>query len=188
MSALYLNYPQKPHELSDDLESFVHVIIWLWSRFQDHTLATNPTSLETFVMSTYLAIRFSGNGYYLGSALKEDFMCRGTFIRKFGPEVRLNSRNSPAFEKLVQDLLRLCQSFYVSCVDWQDIEKYSDDNAGPSDSPVAALGGPKVTFDHAALLKCIDDALARRDWIAGDKLDDHFEHMLITGQYDLLQD
>ncbi|KAJ3559565.1 hypothetical protein NM688_g266 [Phlebia brevispora] len=36
LSALLLQYPWKQHELSDDLESFVHVLTWLAARFHRH--------------------------------------------------------------------------------------------------------------------------------------------------------
>ncbi|KAJ3543935.1 hypothetical protein NM688_g5800 [Phlebia brevispora] len=45
LSARLLQYPWKPHELSDDLESFVHVLTWLALRFHEHQF-TPPACLQ----------------------------------------------------------------------------------------------------------------------------------------------
>ncbi|KAI0785644.1 hypothetical protein C8Q75DRAFT_324340 [Abortiporus biennis] len=47
VSALLLYYPNKQHDLADDLESFVHVIYWFCLRFHDHNL-TRTTLLGSY--------------------------------------------------------------------------------------------------------------------------------------------
>ncbi len=51
MSALLLKYPKKPHQLSADLESFVHLINWLTIRY--YVDWENPSELSGHVSTVY---------------------------------------------------------------------------------------------------------------------------------------
>ncbi|TFY58446.1 hypothetical protein EVG20_g8145 [Dentipellis fragilis] len=86
MSAILLKYPRKPHELSDDLESFVHVLTVMALRFSVHSLSSwtieevwqgsmyeeaqkHSPGLEEFINMVYNS-ECMVNGYAVGGSNK----------------------------------------------------------------------------------------------------------------------
>ncbi|EKM56996.1 uncharacterized protein PHACADRAFT_119131 [Phanerochaete carnosa HHB-10118-sp] len=91
-SALSLRYPRKPPSLADDLEAFVHVILWFACRFHLHDHSPdpedsskaacikanvdNPALLSMVYVFFYFQKRVGG-GYYKGGAAKYKAILRG---------------------------------------------------------------------------------------------------------------
>ncbi|KAI0792408.1 hypothetical protein C8Q75DRAFT_804797 [Abortiporus biennis] len=53
MSALLLNYPHKRHEVSEDLESFIHLINWFALDYHEHNLAMTPVDFTHYLKYMY---------------------------------------------------------------------------------------------------------------------------------------
>ncbi|KAI0649723.1 hypothetical protein C8Q79DRAFT_343436 [Trametes meyenii] len=53
ISGALLNYPNKPHLLSDDLESVYHILNWCALKYLPHNLTQKPASLAAFMNMHY---------------------------------------------------------------------------------------------------------------------------------------
>ncbi|OBZ73979.1 hypothetical protein A0H81_06531 [Grifola frondosa] len=71
MSALLLKFPKKPHEVSDDLESFVHLINWLSFQYHEQTMK-DPGVLNEELRSIYDQFVTNAEGYDIGGLRKLD--------------------------------------------------------------------------------------------------------------------
>ncbi|KAJ3559199.1 hypothetical protein NM688_g481 [Phlebia brevispora] len=113
LSALLLQYPKKPTELADDLESFVHVITWLAFRFHEHKttipICLNPDCDVATVRAAngsndalsaqkneFFDASFEQDGYHLGPRAKYQQIKEGKppcrLVDKTGPLSRLLDR------------------------------------------------------------------------------------------------
>ena len=108
MSALALNYPRKPSELADDLESFHHVLCWMGIRYHKHNLTGNLPELEPLIRTYYEAYRHGADGSFYGSTAKYDAMVEGRVPIRLDPETCANLRN------LLQKLVGLCSIHYAA--------------------------------------------------------------------------
>ncbi|OBZ73978.1 hypothetical protein A0H81_06530 [Grifola frondosa] len=70
MSALLLQIPTKPHQVSDDLESFIHLVNWLTFRFHENTLSRRPVRLGTTMFDMYDDFDTSSDGFDIGGDAK----------------------------------------------------------------------------------------------------------------------
>lgn len=111
MSAILLNYPKRPQQLSDDLESFVHLINWLTLRF--HIPCQRIEELSGHLYLTYEISTPSEDGYDIGSITKLKNM------RKGDPGFLLGVVQSQILQQLVEDLAEMCKEHYSSL----DLEK-----------------------------------------------------------------
>ena len=53
MSALLQHYPNWPHGVPEDLESFMHLLNWCILKYFEHRLSSNPDALASFLRTTY---------------------------------------------------------------------------------------------------------------------------------------
>ncbi|TFY61088.1 hypothetical protein EVG20_g7188, partial [Dentipellis fragilis] len=112
MSAVLLQYPRKPHELSDDLESFVHILTVMALRFYFHTLSSwtfeevkngslywktpeHSTRLENFINGVYNEESMD-HGYAVGGSHKMARLCLGD------PGVKWQNSDSPLISLLTK--------------------------------------------------------------------------------------
>ncbi|KAI0782041.1 hypothetical protein C8Q75DRAFT_811974 [Abortiporus biennis] len=115
ISSLLLYSPAKQHELSDDLESFVHVIHWFCLRFHSHDLTGSPTRIASRLSSVYLACS-KINDYDVGG--EEKLTCMKTGKPCFTlQETSVNE----GLRLLVDKLSELCKEHYAT-VDFQALE------------------------------------------------------------------
>ena len=137
MSGLALQYPLKEISLSDDLESFVHIIKWFALRYHQHsvrdTIRDNVENSSTEHICLILSLHMQATyfqdvlsrGFHIGGAAKID-----SFKRK-EPEFELDpDQASPAFDKLVRELHALCFEHY-QLVNWAELDRLHD-AASPS--------------------------------------------------------
>ena len=108
MSGMALNYPRKPFELADDLESFIHVLCWLALRFHTHNLTYDPSQLETVVYSHYEIFTQNADGCVYGSSAKYDAMAEGRVPFRLDPQACANLRD------VLQELVDLCKIHYAA--------------------------------------------------------------------------
>ncbi|KIP08662.1 hypothetical protein PHLGIDRAFT_126863 [Phlebiopsis gigantea 11061_1 CR5-6] len=137
MSALLLQYPKKPVELADDLESFVYVIVYMALRFHIHDM-TDPGLHKDLNFDELAAINggnenlatrvhglFTENwaceGGYRGGGMTKIWIIKSDMLpldlRKLG------NQTSP-LSLLMQRLYRLLHYHYLA-IDYPQMAKYS---------------------------------------------------------------
>ncbi|KAJ3491200.1 hypothetical protein NLI96_g876 [Meripilus lineatus] len=104
MSALLLKFPDKPHQLSDDIESFVHVINWLILRF--HVDWTTKSHLQG-ALHPYTEHERTPKAD-VGGEMKFEKLLSG--LSPFHAVYN----NSPALKSLSESLAMMCQAHYLS--------------------------------------------------------------------------
>lgn len=114
---MILKYPTKPHWLSDDLESFVHVLNWLALRFHRHDI-TDSDDLMKHVHSHYESFRPTPGGFDVGGDGKHAAIMEGR------PPVRLTDPAPNQFYEFLQRLTRLCQQHYTALYSSGKLRKY----------------------------------------------------------------
>ncbi|KAJ3485952.1 hypothetical protein NLI96_g4573 [Meripilus lineatus] len=105
MSALLLCCPKKPHQVSDDVESFVHVINWLTLRFQ---VSSTPEAIDCS-LKMYEECRRTKKGFDVGGIIKLDNIRGGG-----GPGFNLDNIQPPALKDVAQKLWAMCRRHYSS--------------------------------------------------------------------------
>ncbi len=171
LSGLVVYYPAKSYELSDDLESFVHVLVIQLLRYHKHSMTRTPSSLYKHVMHKYLSTD-GVTGYQTGQPTKITHMQDGRVS-----DVLLRKKdNSPPFLDLLTSLVLLCQRHYQLL----DTEKMEDClrfrpftkvplkdlyNGREEDSPLR---------NHDAMIAAFEVACNSSGWIS-DKIGDQFE-------------
>ncbi|KAJ3491197.1 hypothetical protein NLI96_g877 [Meripilus lineatus] len=104
MSALLLQFPRKPHQLSDDLESFVHVINWLIVRFH---IQWSPGFIEG-AMLPYKEYERTLDGDDIGGRTKLNQMRTGH------PNFSPDEVDPPKLGQLAHALMKICKEHYSS--------------------------------------------------------------------------
>lgn len=123
MSSLLLNFPKKPLQLSDDLESFIHVLYWLTIRFQVHW--PHPANAWSIV-DAYEEARRTDDGYDVGSWQKLSNMQQGT------PGFHLALVKSKPLASLIRKLSQLCKAHHAS-LNWErDLKPYTSKDLAES--------------------------------------------------------
>ncbi len=152
MSSLLLNFPKKPHQLSDDLESFVHILIWLTIRFQTHW----PGTVELWcVVLAYEDATRTSDGFDVGSSAKLDNMRRGE------PGFNLEHIHVPPLAKLIENLVQMCKQHHAS-LDWEkDLKPYTS---------VDTAKAFEMVYEWSAKNKRADMGDAEADLDAGDEV------------------
>ena len=162
MSGLALQYPLKEISLSDDLESFVHIIKWFALRYHQHSVrdiirdkVENSSTehicliLSLHMQATYFQDVLSG-GFHIGGATKID-----SFKRK-EPEFELNPDHaSPAFDKLIRDLHTLCFEHY-QLVNWAELARLHKHLVPSTKTKAPSKKPSSVQRQSVAFLECED--------------------------------
>ncbi|EKM51324.1 uncharacterized protein PHACADRAFT_151998 [Phanerochaete carnosa HHB-10118-sp] len=130
MSGPLLEYPLKPNELPDDLESFIYVLELSVLRFHDHSLTTHPfppdtphrvtgAPLRNSALARFVGVKFDAadetdDGYVVGGAQKILHMQLGV------PGFTMTEESSPLWA-LLQGLYKLGREHYatVDVDDWR---------------------------------------------------------------------
>ncbi|KAJ3481126.1 hypothetical protein NLI96_g7879 [Meripilus lineatus] len=175
MSAMLLKNPAKPHHVSDDIESFIHVINWLTFRFHidwtDEKFAGFPNALQHFIDH-----HRDEKGVDVGGGAKFTNLTSGS------PGFVVDLVKSPALRTLVGLLVDMCKEHYSSpdAAKWlyKDSEEVEDGevfSAGlfpeEEDSAIlpirvrAATGKPLLN-NHNHLLRSLRSAL-KLPWTPG---------------------
>ncbi|KAJ3558956.1 hypothetical protein NM688_g624 [Phlebia brevispora] len=142
LSALLLKYPLKPNQLSDDLESFVHVVAWLALRFHEHEYTPEYASnLESDVITAnedndelrdfkayYFDWRGKKQGHDIGGRHKMGQINSGRL------DVQFTNTRSP-LAKLIKRLFLLLQQHYQA-VNFAALEVYNLKVRGQSKKPL----------------------------------------------------
>lgn len=116
MSALSLKFPYRRHGLSDDLESFLHVIAYLTMRFHESIYSRNPTRVKQVINFIYEEQYQEQNGLYTGGGTKYDEIIGGCYPASIVPLFSLG------LGRLITELLELCSDHY-KCIS-EEITKW----------------------------------------------------------------
>ncbi len=100
-SALSLMYPWKPYRRSDDIESFIHVYLYLVVKYQ----ITDVTSLQELVTTFFEGVSLV-HGFKVGGDQKRYF-----FIAS---ELPFKLPYNPALQELLDTMVALCSHSYKS--------------------------------------------------------------------------
>ncbi|CCM06472.1 uncharacterized protein FIBRA_08739 [Fibroporia radiculosa] len=131
MSALLLKDPHKRHEVSDDIESFVHLTNWLILRFHPHNLSgkSHRQLLLDYVTLTYDK-HISKDGADVGGDQKLIHMRNGEV--GFYPKAQV-------LEDLTRSLAEMCKDHYATLTSYtQRLEGRED-----SKTPTLIVGKPQ---------------------------------------------
>ncbi|PIL36451.1 hypothetical protein GSI_00140 [Ganoderma sinense ZZ0214-1] len=145
-SAVLGRYPRKPYEVSDDIESFIHVYHYSVLRFH----RTNKTeSLQDHISLIYeRAVVRAEDGAHLGSTSKFDHMCMATSFIK--PE------DNRSLQLVLNQLAKIYSQHYATIDEQEYKRKYS-----PSFDPTkAAAARPASNEDQdsdAKFMAAFDD-------------------------------
>lgn len=104
MSALLQQNPRKLCAVSDDMESFVHVVKWLALKYHKH--GCMPSLLESYVFNVYEDFALE-KGTYIGCSAKLNEMQHALW------SYRLES-GEQSLEHLIIQLLGLCKEHYAA--------------------------------------------------------------------------
>lgn len=115
MSALRQKYPKKPYDVSDDIEAFVHVILWCAIRYLVHDRLENLTLANLF-WGTFECYIQSSDGSLTG--------CPGKWHTVKGgcPPIHLAEEHS-ILQDIISMLLEVCRNHYAS-LDLKEYKKY----------------------------------------------------------------
>ncbi|RPD53029.1 hypothetical protein L226DRAFT_494022 [Lentinus tigrinus ALCF2SS1-7] len=128
-SALSLQFPDRPHELSDDIESFVHIYHYCVLRFHQ-TSFYFQYQFENFVMRTFEDVRIrESDGAEIGGDSKLSYMTEFADPRLLVP-ISVN----PTLRELLTDIRDLCREHYAA-VDIKSLRE-AYDPPSPPPSPV----------------------------------------------------
>ncbi|GBE81226.1 predicted protein [Sparassis crispa] len=146
MSALLLKYPYKRPEVSDDLESFVHLVRWLALKYHPHSLSGSAL-LQQHVEITYDSCVRTQSGHYVGGHEK--------FLHLKGGMLPFAVSGNPALTNLLNSLAQLCHEHY-SAVDIDALESLA-----PKKSTGTALQPESFTYEGEMPEGFSDDHLKR---------------------------
>ncbi|KAH9903267.1 hypothetical protein C8Q73DRAFT_785869 [Cubamyces lactineus] len=160
-------YRSKPHVLSDDLESVMHILNWLALKHLPNADTANRHLLAGRIMNIY----DPPTPRYLGSSFKWQYVSEGFrfFLHKYP--------STHPFIFLLDELTAICKTHYerlpveslIEAAEKDTLESVCVDGIAAADG-LPPLKPPLGT--HSAILAAFDKALRQRDWPKLVKLDD----------------
>lgn len=204
MSGPLLMYPIKPHWVSDDLESFIHVMDFLTLQYHNHTLTEEPKKApaEPFddddSLSSHVLLFFYDERSKKVEERRYAVGGKGKFIIYQSDQEPYRLIEPSMFSQLLKALHALCRKHYNSTAVRELPDKYSafattfsteplepsdfldwlDDK--PKERPKAPFA-PDPLNDHKDICKFLDVALASTRWTSDDKFKDEFAELQFVG-------
>jgi hypothetical protein len=157
------------HTLTDDLESFLHVLSWVALRFTPHGLST---AALTHLLDSVFDHSYEDDGFARGGNIKS-----GCLI---GGQVTKSNFRQEKLSKLIKVLTATCAVRYEDPPSDEDLKLYRDYQLQQSDLPLHPLIMSSVAARYEQrmaglgssdwMIKTFDDALAdRNSWPSDDK-------------------
>ncbi|CCM06473.1 uncharacterized protein FIBRA_08740 [Fibroporia radiculosa] len=159
MSALLLKDPKKRNEVSDDIESFVHLINWLMLRFHPHNFSAD--GLRHHVKQEYEDHYIDDDNAKIGGRWKLLHIECGKV--EFYPR-------SEVLQLLTQSLGAMCTRHYGTLVPY--LRRLENLNSSPRESEQQPKGSPMLS-DHSVILDILEELHEFEP--SGDKCDDQFK-------------
>ncbi|RPD69389.1 hypothetical protein L226DRAFT_539896 [Lentinus tigrinus ALCF2SS1-7] len=150
MSTRLQRFPEKPHELADDIESFYHVLNWCTLLHLPHEFSSDVDVLAEYISRLYDFA--SADVPELGHPEKHKYVRDGTpfvTMRELGP-------NHPhPLQLVLKELASLFQSHYYharyppgSPPSALNVEIVTEDDSPPDDDVSSAIGLPDVPLKN----------------------------------------
>ncbi|KAH9903291.1 hypothetical protein C8Q73DRAFT_635406 [Cubamyces lactineus] len=172
LSGALTRYQSKPHVLSDDLESVMHILNWLALKHLLNDDTDSPEALAGHIISIYYP---------------PTPRSRGTFfkwhnVRKGYEFVHHEYSSTHPFISLLNELSAICKTHYerlpveslIEAAGRGSLESVCTNGIAAADgSP--SLAPPLGT--HRAILAAFDKALQHEDWPELEKLEDQFDQI-----------
>ncbi|KAL7283894.1 hypothetical protein ACG7TL_001166 [Trametes sanguinea] len=167
MSAAIQRWPQKPHSLSDDLESVMHILNWLVLKYMKTEAYGDPSDLADYVSMIY---DYAGKNTNSCSLFKYRMVSEGSSFAMLPSEYK-----DHPFIGLLDRLRELCASQYRLLNPSLPTDEYL---AACREGPVTA---PLNT--HDAMLDAFKEALDNPTWPHIPKLQDQLKAFLPSSSY-----
>ncbi|KAI0649722.1 hypothetical protein C8Q79DRAFT_343200 [Trametes meyenii] len=188
LSAVLQCYPQKPYQLSDDLESFLHVLNWCSLRYLKHGLSGRENAGQLAALFFALFDKEFQPG--LGADQWKSHIRFKDIVQGWSPVPSPLGTDSNAFTTLLQSLTNLCRRHYQSKEVQQYlgafptvkcgpmfIEELIDEWAdpflnlppNPSEDEQSSNIAPPIEIesplkDHVAVMTAFRAAMCSKDW------------------------
>ena len=155
MSARLLALPHKVHEVQDDMESFIHVQMYHFLRYSQHTLsdseAPSGSNLKELMEDMYHSYTYTRKGFAKGGATKKNLFN--------GPDGVLGE----GFTFTASPLTTWFESCAEAASEWLlTMERRWGSRKKPAADQLALR-------NHDALIEIWREALTHSDWPEGDK-------------------
>lgn len=147
MSAALLQNPTKPHEVQDDMESFIHVVTYHGLRYMDHN---QPDEVGQMMEALFDEYHIGSKGRYVGGSNKiANFVSRGTIKEDF-------AFNFSPLTIWLDTAINMVRAWM-----WARTMKL--------------VGIPVPFSDHSDLRNAWEDCFTQPDWPDNDKTPDQLE-------------
>ena len=166
LSGLVLGDPARPYGVTDDLESFLHVLVWLYLRFHRHSLGSGVL-LSLLRNYFYTTIR-EDDGTVVGGDCKRLILWRGDFQGIIRRANVVGPGYSAGFLSLIRGLLSLFKNFYANF-------------DPPGEQTVTDADMFKL--DHDMMINVFTKVLADENWVDNDKQADKFANLPSSPMY-----
>ncbi|OBZ67750.1 hypothetical protein A0H81_12496 [Grifola frondosa] len=145
ISGLLLQFPQKQHEVSDDLESFIHVINWLSFWYHKNNYSGKPEALGNTLSAIYDESSPSPDGCDTGGITKTVYLQSGR------PPLKLDMDTaSQGHSRLLRSLATLAKEHYESAsVSQWELESYGCRGGAGNEEESTMETTIKVESKHA---------------------------------------
>ncbi|KAJ3476562.1 hypothetical protein NLI96_g11073 [Meripilus lineatus] len=110
-SGLSLKFPRRPYSLADDLESFLHVILYLAMRFHKSAASFIPGDVQQFIQHIYEQRTRVDDTFYTGGLYKLEYNRLGGYPPSILPIV------SKGLASLIMNLVGICHMHYKAISD-----------------------------------------------------------------------
>ncbi|KIJ10162.1 hypothetical protein PAXINDRAFT_172239 [Paxillus involutus ATCC 200175] len=109
MSAVLLRNPGMKHTLQDDIESFLHVLVWASIKCVPATDVYSPEERGSDLRRIFDAIDFVKDGAVIGGNTKEDVLGCGSY-----PPIKFKPKQPSPLFRLLRDLASPFKSRYIA--------------------------------------------------------------------------
>jgi len=170
MSAVLLRNPSMTHTLQDDIESFLHVLVWASIKYVPATDAYSAADRGDDLLRLFDVIGYVEDGAAIGGKAKADALGRGTYP----PTIFKPKQPSPLF-KLLRDFAEPFKSRYMEQPPTEEERTLVNLQGGSVEIQIRRLFVQKYHKDMALLttsewfIQTLENALQSEGWPGDDK-------------------
>jgi hypothetical protein len=163
-------YPQKPHVVQDDIESFVHVFLYHSLRYLDHTACWNIQHVLDRIFDDYF---IDADGTYRGGLMKKLlFQSKSSILGE-----KFHFTNNPALTYFVNFAMKAVRGWHEYADSVENEPDPLQDNPAFADIDLPVLDVPRLPKDfdtldlrdHRQLAEVWDKMLSLSVWPSDDK-------------------
>ncbi|KAL0953962.1 hypothetical protein HGRIS_005122 [Hohenbuehelia grisea] len=163
MSVRLLLFPYKMHELHDDLESFVYVVVFIALRCLGHSADQNACQL---IHSIFDYVQPTGAAIPTGGGPKKDLICDGFIATDF-------SFDCPLWEGWLLRVVEIFQPFHNECRRLELANRAAKVKKQPQVNQLNSLEHLAIR-NHDALVALFEETILEPDWPIDERVVDRF--------------